>query len=237
MPTPTHTVTCTQNKEVAKSVHELRFTKPSGFNFEPGQFILFQVPDVENPDDTQPRAYSIASSPKEEELLFTVRIVEGGRAGKWFSSVLKEGTEVEMLGPMGNFTLNKESPKGYLFVATGVGLSPFRSQVLRSIENNGTRQIDLIWCTYSEKTCFWVDELRAMEQEHPNFTFHLTLSEPSPEWDGLTGRVQQVIPTIPEFSLRQIYICGNPAMTSDVKKLCLEEWGFPKEDVHIEGYI
>jgi NAD(P)H-flavin reductase len=82
-----------------------------------------------------------------------------------------------------------------------------------------------------------VEELKAFEEKYSNFTFHLSYTDPPPEWEGLTGRVQQVIPNIPDFKEKQMYICGNPAMTTDVKKMCLEEWEMQKEDIHIEGYI
>ncbi len=237
MTTPTYTVTCAQNKQVARDIHELKFTKPSGFDFKPGQFILFQVPDINNTSDLQPRAYSIASTPDENELLFIVRIVEGGRAGKWFKEMLRKDTQVEMQGPMGNFMLNTQNPKPFIFVGTGVGLSPFYSHVRWLLNKGEDRPIDLIWCTYNDETCFWVDELRAFENKHSNFTFHLSHTEPLPNWTGLTGRVQKLIPLIPDFNNKQIYICGNPAMTTDVKRLCVDEWSFSKEDVHIEGYI
>jgi len=237
MPTTAYTVICTQNKQIADGVHEIRLSKPAGFRFSAGQFVLFQVPDSSNPADFQPRAYSIASAPEENELKFCVRIVPEGRAGRWFSNVLKESSEVEMQGPMGNFILNKNNPKGFLFTATGVGISPFRSQVLDLLSSGEKRPIDLVWCTYNEKTFFWTDEFSALAEKYKNFNFHLTLSEPPADWKGLRGRVQQVIPKIKGFNEKQIYICGNPAMTSDVKKLCLEEWGFAKTDVHIEGYI
>ena len=220
-----------------KDIHEIKFSKPRGFDFKPGQFVLFQVPDIDNPKDFQPRAYSIASTPDEDELMFVVRIVPEGRAGKWFYSMLTEGTDVEMQGPMGNFVLNDDNKKDYLFVGTGVGLAPFISQVRSILTHDETRNIDLIWCTYNEGSSFWVEELRAFEDRYPNFTFHLSYTDPQPEWEGLTGRVQQIIPMIPDFKEKQFYICGNPAMTTDVKKTCLEEWGLDKKDVHIEGYI
>jgi NADPH-dependent ferric siderophore reductase len=42
---------------------------------------------------------------------------------------------------------------------------------------------------------------------------------------------------IPDFTARQIYVCGNPSMTLELKKLCLEQWGIDKRDMHVEGYI
>ena len=227
MITPTYTVTCVQNRPIAKDIHELKFTKPRAFDFDPGQFILFKVPNIDSPEDFQPRAYSIASTPDEDDLMFIVRIVKGGRAGKWFYSMLTEGTDVEMQGPMGNFILNKDNPRDFLLVGTGVGLAPFISQVRFLLTNGETRPIDLIWCTYNESTSFWVKELKCFESEYPNFTFHISYKD----------HVQQIIPLIPDFNKKQIYICGNPAMTTDVKRLCLEQWNYKKSDVHIEGYI
>ncbi|MFA7681825.1 MAG: FAD-binding oxidoreductase [Candidatus Peribacteraceae bacterium] len=237
MATPRCPITCTYNEPIAPNVHILRFTKPEDFTFIPGQFVLFFIPDVADPKVVQPRAYSIASAPEEEDLLFVVRIKPNGHAGKWFSTVLKEGTTVEMQGPMGNFLIDPQNTKDILIIATGVGISPFRSQIRSALSSGDTRRIDLIWCTYNEKDIFWDDDFKSLEKQYPNFFFHMMLSEPSAEWKGPTGRVQKLIPTIEHLNEKQIYICGNPAMTSDVKRLCLEEWGFAKEDVHIEGYI
>ena len=97
--------------------------------------------------------------------------------------------------------------------------------------------MDVLVCVYAEEDIFWLDKWRALEEEYENFHYHLTLSDPSDEWKGLRGRVQQHTPEISHFKERSIYLCGNPAMTADVKRLCLEEWGIPKEDVHMEGYI
>jgi ferredoxin-NADP reductase len=40
-----------------------------------------------------------------------------------------------------------------------------------------------------------------------------------------------------DFSGKSLYVCGNPDMTTDVKKLALTEWGMDKKDLHVEGYI
>lgn len=237
MATPSFTVTCTQNRQIIRDVYELKFTKPEEFTFKPGQFVLLDVPLIESPEDIQTRAYSIASTPEEDELHFVIRIKPEGRAGQWISMKLREGDAVRIRGPLGVFVLNDERDRDFLFVATGVGLAPFRPQILSLLKEGAGRKIDLVAGFFSEEDILWQNEFRTLEASYENFRFHPTLSDPSLKWKGHTGWVQTVIPKIEDFEKRSIFVCGNPNMTKDVKRLCEEEWRIPKEQVHVEGYI
>ena len=98
--------------------------------------------------------------------------------------------------------------------------------------------MDLIFGVRTEEDLFWVDELSDLTHQYENFYLHTALSQPHDEWRGHKGRVQtlfsQIEPNLQECS---IYVCGNPAMTSEVKTLCLEEFGCNKTQLHVEGYI
>ncbi|MBI3619465.1 hypothetical protein HY213_05540, partial [Candidatus Peregrinibacteria bacterium] len=59
MPLPVHTIRCLSLRVIAPDVYEVVFTKPEGFSFRAGQFVLFDVPLIENRDDIQTRAFSI----------------------------------------------------------------------------------------------------------------------------------------------------------------------------------
>jgi len=235
--TQSFTVTCTGKKEITRDVFELRFTKPDDFEFDPGQFVLIDVPLASNPDDIQTRAYSIASTPDEDELLLCIRKRPDGRMGQWLNKGLEEGTEVRIQGPLGNFRFDCENNKDCLFVATGVGMAPFRSQISSALKSGNKQKMDLVVGMYSEKDIFWSDEFSALAAQYPNFSFNITLSDPSPEWNGEKGWVQEIITKISDYKERSFYICGNPSMTKNMKQLCLEDWNIPKEDVHVEGYI
>ncbi len=114
MPTPSHTIVCTGKRLVAPNVYELAFQKPALFPFKSGQFVLFDVPLLTHPDDIQPRALSIASSPNEGELLFAVKLKEGGRASEWVKKTLHEGISARMQGPLGLFTITPEESQRYV---------------------------------------------------------------------------------------------------------------------------
>ena len=238
MPLPTYTLTCTRNERIANDVHVFAFTKPEGFAFKPGQFVLFQIPLIGNPADIQTRAFSVASLPDDPELLFVAKFVPNGRASRWIKDVLKSGDTIAMQGPFGNFLPDPKTAKDYLFIATGTGIAPFRPQILSALRAGDKRRMDLIFGVRTEADLFWIDDFTKLTQDYENFFLHVILNEPSAAWTGHRGRVQVLAEKlITDSAHRSVYVCGNPDMTKDVKRLCLEEWHMPKEDVHVEGYI
>jgi len=238
MPVPSFQLRCTHNKLIAKGVYEFRFAKPENFSFKAGQFVLFDVWLIDNPADIQTRALSIASAPNEPELIFVNRQKEGGRASTWIEKILKSGTEVRMQGPFGNFHLDEMNEKNYLFIATSTGVAPFRSQILDTASAKSDKRMDLILGVRTEEDLFWKAEFESMAQQYSNVFVHFPLSQPLENWTGHRGRVQTLVPLIaPDITERQIYICGSPDMTKELKRLCLEEWHVEKKDLHVEGYI
>ena len=238
MSLPTYRLTCTRKRLVARDVYELAFQKPEGFTFKPGQFVLFQVPLIEKPEDIQTRAFSLASLPADADCLFVMKMKEGGRASRWIAEALSTGTEVNMQGPFGNFVLDRTTTKDYLFIATSAGIAPFRSQILSVLQAGDTRQIDCVFGVRSEEDLFWQEQLTTLTTQYENFFLHLALSNPLSSWVGHRGRVQTLVPLIvKDFSQKNIYVCGSPDMTKEVKELCLTQWGIEREDLHVEGYI
>lgn len=238
MPIPRYQITCTEKQLLAHNTYALRFTKPDGWTFKPGQFLLVDVPLLDTPTDMQTRAYSIASTPTEREILLGVKLKAGGRASTWVEQMVEVGTTATIQGPFGNFTLPAASTKPYLFLATGAGIAPFRSQILELLERDESYPIDLLFGVRDETELFWNNEFEDLARAHERFSFHLTLTRAPDSWNGHRGRVQTLVPGIaPDVASRTIYACGNPDMTKELKSIALEQWGVAKPDLHIEGFI
>lgn len=238
MPTPAYTVVCSRKTLVVPGVYELVFTRPEGMTFKPGQFVLFDVPLQDNPADIQTRALSIASAPTESDLLFVLKLKPGGRISEWVEHAVTEGFSARMQGPFGLFTL-KEPEQSYVFVGTGAGVAPFRSQLKWALEEKGDkRPMHLLFGTRMSDHFFWLPEFESLAKRFSNFTFHPTVSGQDAGWKGLEGRVQTHLPKVVHgLPLPGLYICGAPGMVQDVKKECLELLKLPKAQVHAEGYI
>jgi len=124
----------------------------SGFKFMPGQFI-----EVTLNNQTYP--FSIASSPKEKELMITTRM----RPSK-FKKALKNfkiGTKVKIEGPFGQFVLHKNTKIPAVFLAGGIGITPFRSM----LKNESNRKITLFYSNKKTKDAAFLEELKKIENK------------------------------------------------------------------------
>ncbi|HMF02397.1 MAG TPA: FAD-dependent oxidoreductase, partial [Terriglobia bacterium] len=114
--------------EVAEGTMAFHFEKPTGFDFKPGQsadLTLLNPPETDAEGNV--RTFSIASAPFEDQLMFATRMRDTA-----FKRSLKKvplGTVVKMDSAMGSFTLHKNSAKPGVFLAGGIGITPFSSIV------------------------------------------------------------------------------------------------------------
>ncbi len=236
---PSHTVRCLENRALTPGVRELLFTKPPGFSFRAGQFVMFSVPLVEDAGNLQVRAFSIASAPSEPDLRFAMKIVANGRASRWMEEILTEGQPATMQGPLGAFTLDRTTTKPYVFLATGTGIAPIRAQIAWALrEEDDTRPMDLFFGVRGQQDLFWVEELKQWEKTYSNFRAHLCISSGEPDWHGHHGRITQLAPlVVPALPACSLYLCGSPEAVKEIRKTAMEEWKVPKEDVHAEEFI
>ena len=114
--------TCTfellERNELSGDTFELAMSRPSAFNFLPGQRIRILHGDIE-------RDYSIISTPQDEKISLCVRRVEDGKFSPYLTSA-NPGQKFIFEGPLGYFTF-QSSERPSVFVATGTGLAPFIS--------------------------------------------------------------------------------------------------------------
>jgi NAD(P)H-flavin reductase len=210
----------------------LELRDPPTIHFQAGQFVSFEVP---KPGLSFPltRPYSIASPPvdrHEIELLFN--LVPGG-PGSSFLFSLKTGDPVSFRGPAGTFVLRDYPDRRLLFVATGTGIAPIRSMIRTRLPS--PTRVSLIWGLRHERDLYYLDELEALAARYPEFSYTITLSQPSPLWTGAVGRVQsQVEAHATSADDLAVYVCGSKAMTDSVTGLIRSRGVCP---IHREQYF
>jgi Na+-transporting NADH:ubiquinone oxidoreductase subunit F len=145
-------------------------------------------------------------------------------------------------GPYGEFFV-KESEREMCFVGGGAGMAPLRSQILHDLEALETKRTVSFWYgARSLQELFFDDEFRALEKKHPNFSFHVALSDPQPEdnWSGMTGYIHQYLrdqylikhadPTEIEY-----YLCGPPMMIDAIEEM-LDDLGVEPEMIAFDKF-
>ena len=181
-----------------------------GLAFQAGQYVNVKVPGLEHP-----RAFSIASSPSEPNLIeLNVRRVEGGAATNYLHDELNVGDELEVTGPLGRFFVRKSAPEPMLFLAGGSGLSSPKSMILDLLEQGDERQITLLYGARNQTEIYDRELFEALAEEHENFTYSVTLSDEEGEWSGETGFVHELAERHfdNQFGGHKAYLCGPPPM-------------------------
>ncbi len=199
------------------------------FEFEAGQFVLVKIDDLS-------RAYSIARGPKKGscELVLNIEIIPDGRLTPLLDKI-EIGEKIDVQGPFGYFTLKSAPEKNLIFIATSVGVAPLRSMIEATLVENPERSIQLYFGMRDEEHVFYKEDLEALAEKHANFEFILTLSQPSGDWEGSTGRVTAILPEIQFDSNTDFYLCGGKPMIDDVKKILLDK-NIPEEQIYFEQF-
>jgi ferredoxin-NADP reductase len=109
----------------------LRLPPGERLEFRPGQFVSCLLPVGDRPPLN--RAYSLASSPDDEELELCLDLVPGG-AGSHHLFQLAPGAVVRLTGPWGTFVLDRPPDGELVFVADGTGIAPIRPMLRRALE-------------------------------------------------------------------------------------------------------
>jgi CDP-4-dehydro-6-deoxyglucose reductase, E3 len=211
------------------------FRMPEGkpLDFVAGQFIMINAP---RDGKMIRKPYSIASAPSERNTLqLIITRVDNGFMSNHLHS-LKVGDHLPMDGPYGKFTI-KEPFQDLIFVATGTGVAPFRSQILDLLARGVTGHIWLLFGVRYEDQILYEPEWKELAAKHKNFHFLPTISRPRPgKWDGERGYVQNLLKKqITDPKGKDIYICGIVPMVEDVQKAAAE-MGFEKSQIHFEKY-
>ncbi len=220
-----------KKENLAKDFWQVDFEFENDFSFLAGQFVSLKVSD-----EGLRRSYSIASVPNGKTIQLLVDVAPMGVGSKYVLG-LKVGDEVEMMGPMGRFTL-PSSLKKVLFVATGSGIVPFRSMIGELLSKRGFQdEVHLDWGMRYNEDLFWIDEFKTLEAKHPNFKFDVVLSKPTKDWYACSGHVNDcLIKHRPSWEGWEAYICGGQEMVAEVSEL-LTMVGVKREDVHFEKFF
>ncbi len=201
-------------------------------------------------DAVTERAYSMANLPGEPEVILNVRValppldVPDAPPGVVSSFLfgLRPGDEVTISGPYGRFYA-RDSDNEMCFIGGGAGMAPLRAHIFDQLLRKHTqRRITFWYGARSLKEAFYVDDFERLATQHPNFTWHLALSEPRTEdgWAGSVGFIHQVLldeylegHSHPEDI--EYYICGPPAMLDACLKM-LGKLGVTEDNILYDDF-
>ncbi len=217
----------------------IKLIDPSLIEFTPGQYVQLKAPPYKGVTETVYRAYSIASSPNEKNALeLIIRKVPDGICTTYVFEHLKEGDEVFLNGPYGDFRLSDETEREMVWIAGGSGMAPFWSMLRYMDEEGISRKCTYFFGAVEIKDMFYLEELATMAKKHDWFTFMPALSgaDPGPDWQGEQGLITEVVAKhIGDGGEKEGYLCGSPGMI-DASIAVLTEHGVSNDRIYYDKF-
>jgi ferredoxin-NADP reductase/YHS domain-containing protein len=197
----TGTLTLASKEKLVDNVWAFRFEADTPISWTPGQFIRVELPH-DNPDNEgTKRWFTISSTPHDSYIQITTRVTD--TTFKQALAALPIGGTINLVEqPDGDFVW-QESEKPLVFIAGGIGITPFYS-MLRSRGHSG--QPVLATLIYNGRTddLPFKAEFDEASKRHPEFHVHYVIG------DQLT--VNKLTRIVPELALSEVYVSGPEPM-------------------------
>lgn len=197
------------------TVH-LRLVLPHnhGIDYLPGQYLNITL------DDGSLRSFSMANPGVDNQINLHIRRIPNGRFTDHMLSAVTRGQRLQLHMPHGSFYYREKDYSPMIFAATGTGFAPIRAILASLLDNEDCPPIRFYWGVRHEQDLYMLEELQAWKERLYEFEFIPVVSQPTPNWIGKRGYVQDaIVDDLADLSEHAIYLCGSPAMIQDAKAL------------------
>jgi ferredoxin-NADP reductase len=202
-------VTLIEKIRETKDVYSFIFKSEKQVIWEAGQHIFLKIPHP-NPDNRGIiRHFTISSAPFEKNISITSRFdIEKGSSFKKALLKLKTGSSVEAFNLRGNFII-KDLKAKYVFIAGGIGITPYRSILLDLSNKNNSVNIILLYGSKDQNIVF-KGTLDEIESKYKWLKIHYII-----EPQLINGEI--IKNKVPDFQERIFYISGPLIMVKIVE--------------------
>jgi len=227
------TVTFDHSVDEAGNITTFYFETEKSIHYTAGQFVELTLKHAHPDKRGIKRWFTLSSSPNEKLISITTKFAkEHGSSFKKALKSLKTGDQLTISDPMGDFVLPKLIQTPLIFVAGGIGITPFKSVLSWLNEVAEKRPIKMLVGVNSEDEIVFQDIINRSK-------IHTTIvvSEPSNAWGGEVGRLSsELILGLEEPSQETlIYISGPEPMVEHLEK-DLEKAGIKKDQLVLDYF-
>ncbi len=222
-----------RSEEIASGTRAFHLSRPEGFNYESGQTIDLYLIDPPEMDAEGPvRTFSLVSAPHDPELMIATRIRD--TAFKRALQHAEPGTEFAWDGPYGSFIMHKNPEKPAVFLAGGIGITPFMSMIKTAEHNKLPHEIYLFHSNHTPEDAPFQNELSKHAKKNPKFRFIPTMTDLEPPflkkegvgggWNGERGIVDQnmIERHVSDLYTPIYYMAGPAGFVTAMRKMLVE---------------
>ena len=219
-----------ERETCASDVVSVRFTKPDGYTFRPGQWFALTLDTAQGP---LTKTFTHSSAPADELIELTTRM--SGSAFKNALAALGEGDVVHIAGPGGHLTL----PDGLArvaFLVGGTGITPVRSMLRDAVGRGRAFEDALLLYGNRDRSCVpFEHEFAAMGDIGVRMV--LCFENPDPAWGGERGFITaDTVWRHLELSDDRPFVVAGPPMMVSAMEAVLDDLQVPDSRRMVERY-
>ena len=209
-------------------------------DFIPGQYYEIKLPHENADERGDSRVFTISSPPTNKEYItITTRIIQSTFKLKLNS--LTSGEKIQFDGPWDDLNFDEKDTSPHVFLAGGIGITPFHSIVSYVMDTGLKTKMTLLVSWKNTEEMVFDEFFKEAQGKLVNFTYVPTLTDgdaiPS-DWNGEKGRISEdlIKKYIPDIQNSKYFFAGPPAMVKALKETVIN-MGVPNEKIIAEELI
>ncbi len=207
-----------KKEEVAHDTYDFVFHSDRPLSFRPGQYLewTFEHPHADSRGNR--RYFTIASSPSERDIRIGIKFYD--HASSFKKSMLGMRVEDTIVASQlaGDFTLPRNKKKKLVFIAGGIGITPFRSMIQYITDTGQARRATLLYSVRVAQDIAYKNVFEEAGRAWGLKTVYAVTDVDSllPEWSGQRGLIDEacIAREVPDWRDRMFYLSGPHSMVT-----------------------
>lgn len=209
------------------------------FSYKPGQYMEWTLPHDNTDSRGNRRYFTLASSPTEPEVRIGIKFYKRGSSYKRALLDITHETPIVAAQIAGDFVLPKDAQQGLVFIAGGIGVTPYRSMIKYLLDTKDARDITMLYSARTAEDFAYKDVFEQARKEIGlnvvyAVTDKLAASSNETTWAGRIN-AKMIKKEVPDYHNRLFYISGTQAMVTSMQHV-LASLEIPRHQIKVDYF-
>jgi ferredoxin-NADP reductase len=229
-------LTLIRKDKLTSDVYDFVFKSSDKLNFKPGQYLEWTLGHKADSRGNR-RYFTIASSPTEENIILGTKFYPNPSTFKQKMLNMVEGEKMIASQLSGEFVMPKDKNKKLVFIAGGIGVTPFRSMAKYMLDKGENRDISFFYSCKTMGDMAYKNIFDEAKRVGWKNIYVANQHDGDLDTNCRTGFVttEMLIKEIPDYKERMFYISGTHGMVTmfedNLKKL-----GIPRNQIKVDFF-